>query len=386
MPPSCRPSSILLCSFRSKRWFPIGLPSALPLNVAVLVVRRRDLAVRAYVSGAELQRIAGMVDLVRAVRSPGSALKPIIYGLAFEDLVVHPNTVVGDNFINVGGYTPENFDKTFRGEVLVREALMQSLNTVAVLLLNEIGPERFLARLRAAGANVELPDPHKPAGLPIALGGLGISLENLARLFAAIGNGGRSHALRYLASTSLDTGALLMPPASAWAVTDILADMPPPRGGIALVAADGGRRVAYKTGTSYRFKDAWAVGFDAEHVIAVWVGRPDGIGRSGETGATNAVPIMYRVFAAPPNASPRRCGRTPAQERPGACERSSGPTQAVRASLAEEAARLNSSISASLLTVPPCVSRGAKMARSFHLPCGRPAAGRLSDGMSTDTH
>jgi penicillin-binding protein 1C len=267
-------------------------------SIAMIVVRNRDMAVRAYVGGGnyfDAER-AGMLDLVRTQRSPGSALKPVIYGLAFEDLIVHPNTIVMDDAIRFPGYAPENFDKRYQGEMLVRDALIQSINTVAVMLLKLVGPDRFVSRLKAAGIAINLPEPRTAPGLAIALGGLGINLENLAKVFAGIANGGTIRALRYLAGDPADPGVPFMAPEAAWAVTDILADMPSGQGRVALRARDGQRRVAYKTGTSYGFKDAWAVGFDATHTVAVWVGRPDAIGRPGETGASTAVPIMQKIF------------------------------------------------------------------------------------------
>jgi penicillin-binding protein 1C len=267
-------------------------------GIAILVIRNHDLAVRAYLGGANYfdNDRAGMLDLARAIRSPGSTLKPVIYGLAFEELIVHPNTIVTDDVIRFPGYAPENFDKKYRGELLVHEALVQSLNTVAVMLLDLIGPDRFLTRLRNAGIAVELPEAKGKPGLAVALGGLGIDLEELAKLFAGIANGGRVRPLRYLAADGNNPGLELMSPDAAWAVGDILADMPPPRGRTSLLARDGGRRIAYKTGTSYGYKDAWTVGFDADHTVAVWIGRPDAIGRPGETGAGAAAPIMHRIF------------------------------------------------------------------------------------------
>jgi penicillin-binding protein 1C len=267
-------------------------------NVAVVVVRNRDMAVSAYVGGADYFNTerAGMLDLARAVRSPGSALKPVIYGLAFEELIVHPSTIVVDDVIQFRTYAPENFDKKFRGEMLARDALIRSVNTVAVMLLDAVGADRFVNRLRAADIAVELPESTAPPGLAVALGGLGISLENLAKLYAGIANRGKVRGLRYVEGEPVASASDLMEPDAAWAVADILADMPGARGRLALRSRSNGRRVAYKTGTSYGYKDAWSIGFDADHVVAVWIGRPDGIGRGGETGATSAVPMMQRIF------------------------------------------------------------------------------------------
>jgi penicillin-binding protein 1C len=269
-----------------------------PANVAIIVIRNRDMAVRAYVGGGDYfdPRRAGMLDLVRAIRSPGSALKPLIYGLAFEDLVVHPETTATDQAIQFEGYAPENFDKKYRGDVLVREALVLSLNTIAVMLLDAVGPDRFVARLRSAGVSIVLPDAQRPPGLALALGGLGIDLENLAMVFSAIANHGRARTPRFLSATPEESGRTLISPEAAWAVLDILADTAAPKGRMGLQSRDGGRRVAYKTGTSYGYKDAWAVGTDTDHVVGVWIGRPDGVGRSSETGASAAAPVLHRIF------------------------------------------------------------------------------------------
>jgi penicillin-binding protein 1C len=164
------------------------------------------------------------------------------------------------------------------------------------MLLDLVGADRFVSRVKMSGIALDLPEPRGATGLAIALGGLGMTLENLTKLYAGIANGGHVRALRYAASAPDDDGQPLMTPEAAWAVADVLADMPPARGRAVLRARDGGRRVAYKTGTSYGYKDAWSVGFDADHTVAVWIGRPDGIGRGGETGATSAVPVMHRVF------------------------------------------------------------------------------------------
>jgi penicillin-binding protein 1C len=269
-----------------------------PANAAVIVVRNNDTGVRAYVGGwSYFDRYrAGMLDLAQRVRSPGSVLKPVIYGLAFEELLVHPETIVSDEPIAIGGYSPENFDKKFRGDLTIREALQNSVNTTPVVLLDHIGPEKFVGRLSEAGIEVELPGQREEPGLAVALGGVGITLEKLATLFAGLANGGVVRPLRFAAAASIGKGIPLLSQEAAWAVKDILADMPPPPGRHRIVTQDGGRRVAYKTGTSYGFRDAWAVGFDTDATVAVWVGRPDGLGRPGHTGANDAVPLMTGIF------------------------------------------------------------------------------------------
>jgi penicillin-binding protein 1C len=267
-------------------------------NTGVLVVRRRDMAVRAYVGGGSYfsSDRAGMVDMVRAIRSPGSTLKPAIYALAFEDLIIHPDTVVADDVVRVNGYAPENFDKSYRGELTAHDALLQSLNTVPVRLLQQLGPENFLRRLRSAGVAVELSDPNSAPGLAIALGGVGINLENLAKLYLGLANGGNVRPLRFLAKDAENESRRLASKEASWAVTNILADGPPATGRSQMRSLDGGRRVSYKTGTSYGFRDAWAVGYDDEFLVAVWIGRPDGGSRPGQTGALAAVPLQQQIF------------------------------------------------------------------------------------------
>jgi penicillin-binding protein 1C len=267
-------------------------------NTAVLIVRRHDMAVRAYIGGGayfDASR-SGMVDLVRAVRSPGSTLKPLIYGLAFEETIVHPETIVSDDNVRIRGYAPENFDKKYRGELTARDALVQSVNTIAVMLLDRVGVEHFVGRVRTAGIGLELPDPRTPPSLAIALGGAGITLENLTKLYAGIANDGMVRPLRLRADEDETGPSRLVSRDAAWMVTDILADAPPAKGRAVLRSRDGGRQIGYKTGTSYGFRDAWAIGFNRDHVVAVWIGRPDGAGRPGETGAGAAVPLMHQIF------------------------------------------------------------------------------------------
>ena len=236
----------------------------------------------------------GAVDMTVAIRSPGSTLKPFIYGLAFETGLAHPETLIEDRPVRFGGYVPKNFDEEFHGTVTVRHALAQSLNIPAVKALNALGPLRLMATFKRAGIEPVLPGGSEPT-LAIALGGLGMTLTDLASLYAALANQGEVVELRTRRDKRIDQRSIsaqtprILPPVAAWYVTDILKDAPPP-------ASARGGRIAYKTGTSYGYRDAWAVGYDGRHTIAVWVGRPDGAATPGLTGRTAAAPILFDTF------------------------------------------------------------------------------------------
>jgi penicillin-binding protein 1C len=229
----------------------------------------------------------GFVDMTRALRSPGSTLKPLIYGLAFDQGLVHPETLIHDGPVQFGRYAPRNFDGTFRGDVRVREALQMSLNIPVVMLTDELGPARLMAALRRAGTDPRLPG-GKP-GLAIALGGVGLSLEDLVQLYAALAEGGEGPALRARLDAPRQRQGRLVSKVAAWQVGDILAGLSPPPG-----APQG--VVAYKTGTSYGHRDAWAVGWDGAHVIGVWMGRADGTPVPGAFGGDLAAPVLFEAF------------------------------------------------------------------------------------------
>jgi penicillin-binding protein 1C len=232
---------------------------------------------------------AGQVDLTRAVRSPGSALKPFIYGLGFEDGLVHPETLIEDRPVRYGAYAPENFDQTFQGTVTVRRALQLSLNVPAVAVLDAVGPSRLLARLAEAGAPLVLPERETP-GLALGLGGIGVRLLDLTALYSGLARQGTVAPLTERLGVTAAALKRLMEPAAAWYVGDVLRGAPPPENAL-------GGRIAFKTGTSYGYRDAWAVGFDGAHTIGVWVGRPDGAPVSGLVGRTAAAPILFDAFA-----------------------------------------------------------------------------------------
>lgn len=263
------------------------------ISAAILVVDHATGEVLARVASADYfdDRRAGQVDMTAAFRSPGSALKPFIYGLAFEDGAVHPETLIEDRPVRFGAYAPENFDLTFQGTVTVRRALQMSLNVPAVALLDNVGADRLFARIKQAGGALVLPRGEVP-GLAIALGGVGVRLSDLTMLYAGLAHGGIVLPLaeRVDGASQARHGARLLDPVAAWYVGHVLIGTPPPEN-----AAPG--RIAYKTGTSYGYRDAWAFGFDGRHAIGVWVGRPDGAPIPGMIGRAAAAPILFDAFA-----------------------------------------------------------------------------------------
>ena len=235
---------------------------------------------------------AGRIDMARAWRSPGSALKPFIYAMAFEDGLAAPETVIEDRQTHFGSYSPADFDGAFTGSVTAERALQQSLNLPAVALLDRVGPSRFLARLRDAGVQIALPPAEAP-GLAVALGGLGTRLVDLARLYSGLARGGDAPALveRLEPAESRSVpGRPVTDPSSAWAVGEILRGVAPPANALS-------GRIAFKTGTSYGFRDALAVGYSRRFTVAAWLGRPDNAAVPGLVGRQAAAPLLFEVFA-----------------------------------------------------------------------------------------
>jgi len=266
-------------------------------SVAVIVVENETHRVVAYSGGADFWGPGGQVDLARARRSPGSTLKPIIYGMAFDDLALHPETLITDQAVVFGNYAPQNFDRGFLGEVTVRTALQQSLNVPAVMVLDGVGPMRFASRLRQVGARIEFGGLGDAPALPLALGGVGISLADLTMLYAGLANQGEVRSLVFSeANIARETNTLMGAPAS-WYVTDILEGAPRPDG-----RGYGQSAIAYKTGTSYGYRDAWAVGYNSSYTVGIWIGRADGTPRPGSYGRNTAAPVLFQVFDQLPSA------------------------------------------------------------------------------------
>lgn len=283
-----------------------------PVSAAAIVVNANTAAVRALVGspGYFDRKRAGMVDMSRAVRSPGSSLKPFVYGLAFDRLLATPDTLIGDRPFREGGYAPANFDGGYAGDVSAAEALVRSLNIPAVKVLRRLGAARFDAALATAGIGLAFDRGGGDPGLALALGGVGTDLRDLARAYVAIAGGGAIPDRLALTPDAKVAWRTLFGADTAAELRAILAEAAPPSG-------RAERRLPYKTGTSYGFRDAVAIGVKGEFVIGVWVGRPDNGACSGCVGRIAAAPAVFDIADALPDAPTpvRALGRTPAHLR-----------------------------------------------------------------------
>jgi penicillin-binding protein 1C len=265
-------------------------------EIAMVVLDNRTGGVVAWLGGDNFFGRTGQVDLVRARRSPGSALKPLIYAMAFDDRTLHPETLVEDVPVRFRDWLPRNFDRDHQGAVTVRRALQQSLNVPAVLALERVGPQRFLSTLRTAGVAPGLPPGDTGNSLGIALGSATISPLEMAGLYAGLANGGSFAPPQVRRDRPKAEPIRLIGPTAAWYVSDVLAEAPLPEGFAALPVALRERRIAFKTGTSAGYRDAWAAGYSGNWTVVVWVGHADGTPRPGQLGRLSALPILFKAY------------------------------------------------------------------------------------------
>ncbi len=272
----------------------LGVKSRLPprSSLAMIVVDHTNMKVRGWVGSVDINDDSRFshVDMVSAIRSPGSVLKPFIYGLALDDGLIHPASLLQDVPRRVGDYRPGNFDSGFHGPVSMSEALVRSLNLPAVQVLEAYGPKTFAANLRNAGLPLILPVGAEP-NLALILGGAGARLEDIAAAYSAFARHGNAGRLRMTPDAPLEERRL-MSPGAAWIIRRILAGeaQPVPDEALPQVAP-----LAWKTGTSYGYRDAWAIGINARYVIGIWTGRPDGTPVAGQFGFASAVPLLNQV-------------------------------------------------------------------------------------------
>lgn len=261
-------------------------------SLAMLVVDHNTMEVKAWVGSADINDDSrfGHVDMVTAIRSPGSVLKPFIFGLALDDGLIHPASLLQDIPRHFSQYRPGNFDSGFNGPVSMSDALVRSLNLPAVQVLEAYGPKRFAGDLRNIGLNLYLPPGSEP-NLSLILGGGGARLDKLVAAYSAFARHGKSAELRLQPGDQLRERPL-MSPGAAWIIRRIMAGQSQPVADDVLPAV---APLAWKTGTSYGYRDAWAIGLNARYTIGVWVGRPDGTPTAGQFGQGSALPILNQV-------------------------------------------------------------------------------------------
>ncbi|GAB2891067.1 penicillin-binding protein 1C [Uliginosibacterium flavum] len=281
------------------------------VSMAAIVMESDSLAIRAYAGSADFSdgKRFNHVDMVRGVRSPGSTLKPFLYALALDEGLIHSESLLADAPQSFAGYEPGNFQANFSGPVSVSEALQRSLNVPAVDLLDRLGPQRFASQLRSGGLRLRLPAGGDP-NLSIILGGAGSTLEDLVGAYRALATKGLAGVPR-LSPEAPRSENRIMSEGAAFIVRDILESGGHPDRPF---VEDGGRRIAWKTGTSFGFRDAWALGVSGHYTIGVWIGRPDGTPNPGFFGANVAAPLLHDIVSAlpagtpPPRAKPANVG------------------------------------------------------------------------------
>lgn len=268
-------------------------------NAAVLVLNNRTMEVKAYAGSAGFNetQFSGQVDGVRALRSPGSALKPALYMLAFDKGYVSPKTIVTDVPVNFNGYRPENYDESYRGKVSIEQALALSLNVPAVELLDKIGINDLNLLLANAGFNWITKNKRK-TGLSLILGGCGTTLEEMTALYASFANKGIWKPLIYSKEKGDEKSQkiILGSPGSTYMITEILTSLKRPDLPNEYREAADLPRIAWKTGTSYGRRDAWAIGYNADYTVGVWTGNFDGRGVPELNGSDCAVPLLFMIF------------------------------------------------------------------------------------------
>ncbi|EBP3999598.1 peptidoglycan glycosyltransferase PbpC, partial [Salmonella enterica subsp. enterica] len=278
-------------------------------SLAMIVVDHTDMSVRGWVGSVDLNDDSrfGHVDMVTAIRSPGSVLKPFVYGLALDDALIHPASLLQDVPRRTGDYRPGNFDSGFHGPVSMSDALVRSLNLPAVQVLEAYGPKRFAAKLRNVGLPLYLPAGAAP-NLSLILGGAGARLDEMAAAYSAFARHGKAAKLRLQPDDPLWERPL-MSPGAAWIIRRIMADeaQPLPDNALPRIVP-----LAWKTGTSYGYRDAWAIGVNARYIIGIWTGRPDGTPVVGQFGFASAVPLLNQVN----NLLLAHAGRLPEDPRP----------------------------------------------------------------------
>lgn len=269
-------------------------------NAAVLVLDNRDNSVVAYVGSADFfnEEDAGQVDGIRAIRSPGSTLKPLLYAMGFDRGIITPKSMISDVPVSYSGYEPENYDEKFNGKISVEFALSNSLNVPAVKVLNDLKTDSLTQKLIDAGF-YQIKKDRKKLGLSLVLGGCGVTLEELTRLYSSFANEGKMRKINYVQNNNhANVGFEIISPSSNFMLTEILTNVSRPDLPAQWQNTKDLPKVAWKTGTSYGRKDAWSIGYNKNYTIGVWVGNFSAEGVPDLSGSSVAAPLLFNIFNA----------------------------------------------------------------------------------------
>ncbi len=264
-------------------------------NAAVLLVDSENMNVMASIGSNDFfnNEIQGQVNGVKALRSPGSALKPFIYGLALDQGLIHSKTILKDIPKSFGVYNPENSDRQFMGTVPADLALVYSRNVPAVDLLKKLKPASFYNLLIKSGVNLKSEDFY---GLSLALGGYEISMEEVSKLYAALLNRGNLRELKKELGDDANSETRILSPEASYIVIEMLEKNPPINSYSKYITIKNKTKpIAWKTGTSFGYKDAWSVGTVGPYVLAVWIGNFDGRGNNSFKGREMAGPLFFNI-------------------------------------------------------------------------------------------
>lgn len=267
-------------------------------NASIIIIDNKTREVCAYVGSADFNDYQhnGQVDGVSAIRSPGSTLKPVLYGMCMDMGLITPKTVIADVPINIDGYIPENYDLSFRGNVTIEDALRNSLNIPAVKMLHDAGVKNFVTKLTDAGFT-SIWNKRNKLGLSMILGGCGVRLEELTALYASLANDGLYIPPKYTTDTvKKQKGTRLLSAEASYMISSILTELHRPELPNLYEQAYNVPKIAWKTGTSYGRKDAWSIGYNKNYTIGVWIGNFNGTGVAGLSGAGTATPLLFQLF------------------------------------------------------------------------------------------
>jgi penicillin-binding protein 1C len=268
-------------------------------NAAVIIIDNKTHNVITYVGSANFTDTidAGQVNGAKAIRQPGSTLKPLLYGLCIDEGLMTPKAIITDVAVNYNGYAPENYDKQFNGYVTMEYALEHSLNIPAVKGLQWLGITPFIDKLAACNFQQVKRDQRK-LGLSMILGGCGANLEELTGMYSIFANNGRFVSPKFIKDdlTSRGEGEKILTPAATFMINEILSKVNRPDFPLNWASTEHMPKIAWKTGTSYGRRDAWSIGYNKKYTVGIWAGNFSALGIPELSGANIATPLLFKIF------------------------------------------------------------------------------------------